>query len=205
MLLRVKNEPKFALWSLIMIYRIGYLVGSLSAHSVNRKLANSLVRLAPGNLEFSEIPIRDLPLYDRDLDGDFPASAVSLKAAIEAADALLFVTPEYNRGVPGVLKNAIDWASRPSGQNSWDWKPAATIGASPGKLGTALAQESLRATLSFLNVPQMNSPEAFIQATPGFFADDGSIGNPGTEDFLRLFMQRYEQFVARVINVLPQD
>lgn len=119
-------------------------------------------------------------------------------------DALLFVTPEYNRGVPGVLKNAIDWGSRPAGQNSWAKKPSAVIGASTGKLGTALAQQSLRGSLTFLNVPQMSAPEAYIQAVPGLIGENGEISDPGTEDFLKTFMWRYEQFVGRVLTVLPQ-
>ncbi len=186
-------------------YQIRYLVGSLSSASINRSLATALIRLAPDNLEFTEIPISGLPLYNRDVDEDLPPSAKELKRSIEAADALLFITPEYNRGVPGVLKNAIDWGSRPAGQNSWAKKPSAVIEASTGKIGTALAQQSLRGSLTFVNVPQMSAPEGYIQMVPGLIGEDGEITDPSTEEFLRTFMSRYEQFVSRVLTVLPHS
>jgi chromate reductase len=186
------------------MYRVGYFVGSLASDSINRKLAAALLRLAPSNMEFSEIPIRDLPLYSRDYDDDFPAEARALKEAITSMDALLFVTPEYNRGLPGSLENAIDWASRPWGTNSLSRKPSAMIGASTGKLGTAVAQQNLRSVLSFCNVPQMTAPEAYIQFTPGLITDDGEVTNVGTEDFLRNFIVEFEQFMARVLTVLPR-
>ena len=148
-------------------YTVGYLISSLSVDSINRTLSKALIRLAPDNLAFQEIAIRDLPLYNRDLDDDYPPAGRALKDAIAAVDAVLFVTPEYNRGVPGVLKNAIDWASRPHGTNSFAHKPSAVIGASPGKIGTAVAQQSLRGALGFCNSPQMTAPEAYIQFTPG--------------------------------------
>jgi chromate reductase len=144
-----------------MSFTVGYFVGSLSERSINRILAIALIRLAPQDLELREIPIRDLPLYNRDLDDDYPPPARALKANIEAVDALLFVTPEYNRDIPGSLKNAIDWASRPWGTNSLSRKPSAVIGASTGKIGTAVAQQNLRSILSFCNSPQMNAPEAY--------------------------------------------
>ena len=186
------------------MYRVGYFVGSLASDSINRKLAVALVRLAPSSMEFFEISIKDLPLYSRDYDDDFPAEATTLKEAITAVDALLFVTPEYNRGLPGALKNAIDWASRPAGTNSLSRKPAAMIGASTGKLGTAIAQQNLRSILSFCSAPQMSAPEAYIQFTPGLITDDGEVTNEGTEDFLRRFMAEFEQFIARVLTVLPR-
>ena len=123
-------------------YKVGYLIGSLSSTSINRKLANALIKLAPSTLSFSEIPFRDLPIYSPDYDADFPAPGKALKEAIKAVDALLFVTPEYNRSIPGGLKNAIDWASRPYGTNSFARKPSAVIGASPGAIGTAVAQRA---------------------------------------------------------------
>src|SRR5690606_16551145 len=126
---------------------VGYLVGSLAKGSLNRKLANALVRLAPERLQFSEIPIKDLPLYSYDYDDNYPEVARQLKQAIAASDAILFVTPEYNRAIPGGLKNAIDWASRPYGKNSFTNKPSAVIGTSPGAIGTALSQRDLRAVL----------------------------------------------------------
>jgi len=130
-------------------YRVGYFVGSLSSRSINRELSKALLRLAPEELGFHEIPIGALPLYSPDFDGNYPPEAVALKDAIRRSDALLFVTPEYNRSIPGALKNAIDWASRPWGDNAFDQIPAAVIGASTGAIGTALAQQSLRGVLSF--------------------------------------------------------
>jgi len=185
-------------------YKVGYFVGSLSSTSVNRALSRALVRLAPPDLEFREIAIRDLPLYSPDYDGDFPPEARALKAAIDGSDAVLFVTPEYNRSIPGALKNAIDWASRPWGQNSFDHVPAAVIGASPGQIGTALAQQSLRAVLSFCNARQMTAPEAYIRATPGLFGDDGSVGDESTAGFLKQFMEEFRDHVERVLTVLPR-
>jgi chromate reductase, NAD(P)H dehydrogenase (quinone) len=125
-------------------YTVGYIVGSLSTESINRILSKALVRLAPDDSSFSEIPIKDLPLYNQDLDADYPPAGRALKEAISAVDAVLIVTPEYNRGIPGCLKNAIDWASRPWGTNSLARKPSAVIGASPGKIGTALLAQDVR-------------------------------------------------------------
>jgi chromate reductase len=183
-------------------YSVGYIIGSLSTESINRTLAKALVQLAPDHLKFVEIPIGDLPLYNRDLDTDYPPAGRALKDAIAGVDALLFVTPEYNRGVPGVLKNAIDWASRPHGTNSFAHKPSAVIGASPGKIGTAVGQQSLRSALSFCDSPQMTAPEAYIQVTPGLITELGEVTDKGTERFLRDFMEAFDVFVARVLAVL---
>jgi len=188
----------------VTTYKVGYFVGSLASDSINRKLAAALVRLAPSNLEFTEISIKDLPHYSRDYDDDYPVEARALKETITSVDALLFVTPEYNRGLPGALKNAIDWASRPWGTNSLSRKASAIIGASTGKLGTAIAQQNLRSVLSFCNAPQMSAPEAYIQFTPGLITDDGEVTNASTEDFLRNFMFEFEQFIARVLTVVPR-
>jgi chromate reductase, NAD(P)H dehydrogenase (quinone) len=187
-----------------MTYSVGYFVGSLSEKSINRTLSKALVRLAPAQLELQEISIKDLPLYNRDLDGNYPAEAQALKDALARVDAVLFVTPEYNRDIPGSLKNAIDWASRPWGQNSFSRKPSAMIGASPGKIGTAVAQQNLRSILSFCNSPQMNVVEAYIQFTPGLIDDDGEVTDETTEEFLRNFMNEFEQFITRVLTVLPR-
>jgi chromate reductase len=185
-------------------YNVGYLVGSLATASINRKLANALVRLAPPTLAMTEISFRDLPLYSYDYDADYPPVSRALKQAIAAVDAVLFVTPEYNRSIPGGLKNAIDWASRPWGKNSFARKPSAVIGASIGMIGTAVAQQSLRSVLSFCNSPQMNSPEAYIHFTPGLITDDGSVTNEGTEKFLRDYMTELHAFIVRVLTVLPR-
>jgi chromate reductase, NAD(P)H dehydrogenase (quinone) len=185
-------------------FKVGYLIGSLAAGSINRKLAVALTRLAPADLEFTEIAIRDLPLYSYDYDADFPPVARTFKDAIAALDAVLFVTPEYNRSIPGGLKNAIDWASRPYGQNSFTRKPSAVIGTSPGAIGTAVAQQHLRSVLSFCNSPQMNAPEAYIQFKQGLITDQGEITNESTAEFLRNYMAEFHQFIVRVYTVLPR-
>ncbi|WP_297972161.1 NADPH-dependent FMN reductase [uncultured Amaricoccus sp.] len=186
-------------------YRVGYLIGSLAKGSINRKLATALVRLAPVELEMVEIPFRDLPLYSYDYDEDFPPAAREFKAALAAVDAVMFVTPEYNRSIPGGLKNAIDWASRPYGRNSFARKPSAVIGASTGKIGTALAQQSLRGVLSFCNSPQMTAPEAYIQFTPDLIDDEGVVSVPATEDFLRTWIAEFAAYIGRVYTVLPRQ
>lgn len=185
-------------------YRVGYLVGSLATQSINRKLSQALVRLAPQELQMQEIPFRDLPLYSYDYDAAFPPVATKFKEAIASVDAILFVTPEYNRSIPGGLKNAIDWASRPYGKNSFSRKPATVIGTSPGAIGTAVAQQSLRSVLCFCNAPLMNSPEAYIQFTKDLITDDGQVSNKGTEEFLRDFMVEFHRFIIRVYTVLPR-
>ena len=180
-------------------YKIGYLIGSLASTSINRTLGTALIRLAPAELEFTEIPIRDLPLYSSDYDADFPPAGRALKAAIEASDGILFVSPEYNRSIPGALKNAIDWGSRPWGTNSFARKPTGIIGASPGGIGTAVMQSSMRGVLSFLDAPQLNSPEAYIQFDADVFTPDGEVANEGTKTFLRHYMEEYSAFVQRVL------
>ncbi len=157
------------------MHQVGYLIGSLAKNSINRKLAKALVQLAPPQLQMREISFKELPLYSYDYDADFPPIARAFKDSIASVDAVLFVTPEYNRSIPGGLKNAIDWASRPYGKNSFARKPSAVIGASPGAIGTAVAQQSLRSVLSFCNSPQMNAPEAYIQFSPGLITDDGEV------------------------------
>ena len=186
-------------------YRIGYFVGSLSSTSINRTLSKALIRLAPSDLEFTEIPIGDLPLYSPDFDTDYPPEAVALKEAISASDGVLFVTPEYNRSIPGALKNAIDWASRPYGENSFDHVPAGVIGASPSGLVTALAQQSLRGVLSYCNARQMTSPEAFIQFDPDAYGEDGEVTDESLRKVLTDYMQEFRDHVERVLTVLPRD
>lgn len=186
-------------------YSVGYFVGSLSRNSINRKLAKALIRLAPRELEFTEISFGELPLYSYDYDADYPAVAREFKAAIAGVDAVLFVTPEYNRSIPGALKNAIDWASRPWGTNSFTRKPSAVIGTSPGKIGTAVGQQHLRSILSFCNSPQMNSPEAYIQFEKGLITDDGEVTNDSTAEFLSNYMKELYGFIGRVYTVLPRN
>ena len=186
-------------------FTVGYFIGSLSSQSINRLLSKALVRLAPADLRMVEIPFRDLPLYSPDHEAIYPPVAQALKDAINAADAVLFITPEYNRSIPGGLKNAIDWASRPYGKNSFARKPSAVIGASPGALGTAIAQQHLRSLLGYCNSPQMNAPEAYIQFTPGLITDEGLVTKPSTEEFLRGFITEFDGFIRRVYTALPRN
>lgn len=185
-------------------YRVGVIVGSLSKGSINRVLSRALAWVAPDDLELVEIGIGDLPLFDYELEGDFPPAARALKDALAGVQAVLFVTPEYNRSIPGPLKNAIDWATRPWGQNSFDHLPAAVIGASPGNLGTALAQQSLRGVLSFCNARQMTSPEAYIKFDPAVYRPDGEVTDDKARAFLTTFMAEFRDHVARVLTVLPR-
>ena len=186
-------------------FKVGYFVGSLATASINRLLAKALVRVAPPELHMTEIPFKDLPIYSYDYDANYPAVATAFKSAIAAVDAVLFVTPEYNRSIPGGLKNAIDWASRPYGTNAFTRKPSAVIGTSPGKIGTAIAQQHLRSILAFCNSPQMNSVEAYIQFEKGLIAEDGQVANPSVEEFLRKYMREFHGFIARVYTVLPRS
>ncbi len=185
-------------------FRIGVIVGSLSSTSINRRLSHALQKLAPEGLDFVEIEFRDLPLYSQDYDADFPAPARAWKEAIDGVDAVLFVTPEFNRSIPGGLKNAIDWATRPHGKNSFTRKPSAVIGASPGAIGTAVAQQHLRSLLSFCNSPQMNSPEAYIQYRKDMFDDEDNVIDESTASFLHRFMAEFQGFVQRCYMVLPR-
>lgn len=186
-------------------YQVGYFIGSLSSKSINRLLATALAKLSPPELALTEIPFRDLPLYSPDYEPDFPPVAMALKDAIARSDAILFVTPEYNRSLPGGLKNAIDWASRPYGKNSFNRKPSAVIGTSPGAIGTAVAQQHLRSLLSYCNAPQMNAPEAYIQFKPGLITPEGQVTVESTAEFLRTYMQEFLGFIKRVYMALPRN
>jgi chromate reductase len=186
-------------------HKVGYFVGSLAKGSLNRKLAKALVRLAPADLEMREIAFGNLPLYSYDYDADYPKVARDFKDAIAAVNAVLFVTPEYNRSIPGGLKNAIDWASRPWGQNSFTRKPSGIIGTSPGSIGTAVGQQHLKSILSFCNSPMMNAIEAYIQFTPDLISDDGKVSSDSTEEFLRNYMNEFNNFIERVFTVFPRS
>ena len=177
-------------------YNIAVVVGSLRKDSFNRQLANAIVKLAPSEFSFKQLEIGDLPLYNQDDDAQPSAQVVRLKGEIGAAQGLLFVTPEYNRSIPGVLKNAIDHASRPYGQNAWAGKTAGVLGASIGADGTALAQQHLRNVLAYLDVPTLGQPEAFIQAKEGLFDGAGNIG-PGSQAFLQGWMDKYVAWVKQ--------
>ena len=177
-------------------HKIAVLVGSLRKDSFNRKLADALARMAPEGIEFTQLEIGDLPLYNQDDDGAPAASVTRLKKAISEASGVLFVTPEYNRSIPGVLKNAIDHASRPYGQSAWAGKPAGVIGVSIGAIGTALAQQHLRNILAYLDMPTLGQPEAFIHAKDGLFDADGNIG-AGSKDFLQGWLDSFLAWVKK--------
>jgi chromate reductase len=178
-----------------MTYRIAVIVGSLRRDSFNRQLADALATLAPQQLELVQVRIDDLPLYNQDDEGN-PAEPVRrLKTEVAQAQGVLFVTPEYNRSIPGVLKNAIDHASRPYGQSVWGDKPAGLIGVSVGAVGTAVAQQHLRTILAYLDMPTLGQPEMFIQNKPGLFAQGGGIAADDTKQFLQKFMERYAEWV----------
>jgi chromate reductase len=185
-------------------FKVGYMIGSLAKNSINRKLAKALVKLAPQELDMVEIGFADLPLYSYDYDADFPPPARAFKEALSKVEAILFVTPEYNRSIPGGLKNAIDWASRPYGTNSFTRKPSAIIGCSPGSIGTAIAQQSLRSVLAFCNSPQMNAIEAYIQFTPNLITDDGEVTNEKTREFLQNYITEFFNFISRVYTAIPR-
>jgi chromate reductase, NAD(P)H dehydrogenase (quinone) len=180
-----------------MTYRIAVLVGSLRRDSFNKQLAGALAKLAPRELEFVPVRIDDLPLYNQDDDANQAESVRRFKAEIAASHGLFFVTPEYNRSVPGVLKNAIDNASRPYGQSAWTGKPAGIMGASIGAIGTAMAQQHLRNTLAYLDVPTLGQPEVFLQVKDGFFTPAGEIAHPGTKQLLQGWMDKYAAWVKR--------
>jgi chromate reductase len=181
-------------------YQIAVIIGSLRKNSVNRKLAAAVVRLAPEDFCFWQVSIGSLPLFNQD-DEAYPSETVQrFRAEIQKAHALLFVTPEYNRSIPGVLKNALDQGSRPLGQNVWAGKPAGILGVSSGVLGTALAQQHLRNILSYLDVPTLTQPEVYMQAKEGLFDEQGNIGQ-GSLQFLQNWMNRYVAWVKKLIPV----
>lgn len=178
-----------------MAHHIAVVVGSLRRESFNRQLAQAVISLAPADFTFEFIDIGSLPLYNQDFDADYPEAGKQLKQRIEAADGLLFVTPEYNRSIPGVLKNALDWGSRPWGTNSWSKKPGAVIGTSVGATGTALAQQHLRNVLAYLDVPTLGQPEVFVKHDPAVINEKGEIVNDGTRKFLQGFVDNYVAWV----------
>ncbi|RST56384.1 NADPH-dependent FMN reductase [Variovorax sp. MHTC-1] len=175
--------------------RIAVIVGSLRKDSFNRKLALSIAQLAPSDFTFEHLRIDDLPLYNQDDDGNQAPAVMRLKSEIVASQGLLFVTPEYNRSLPGVLKNAIDNASRPYGQSAWAGKPAGVIGVSVGAIGTAVAQQHLRNVLAYLDVPTLGQPEAFLQNKEGLFDDKGHIADGSTKKFLQGWVDKYVAWI----------
>lgn len=176
---------------------VAIIVGSLRKESFNRKLANVLIAMAPPSLKLEIVEIRQLPLYNQDDDANPPAASAAFKARVQKADAVLFVTPEYNRSMPGVLKNAIDIASRPYGKSAWDGKPGAVISLSPGPIGAFGANHHLRQSLVFLNVPAMPQPEAYIGNAAKLFDESGKLIEQSTRDFLQKFLQAFAQWIER--------
>lgn len=182
------------------IVRVAVIVGSLRKDSINKKLAGAVEKLFPPDFVFERIEIGGLPLYDQDFDADYPPAAQAFKRRIEAADALLFVTPEYNRSVPGVLKNALDIGSRPWGKNSFAGKPGAVIGASIGAIGSALAQQHLRNSLVFLDVATLAQPEVFVKFSDGLIDADGNVADEGTRKFLQDFADKYAAWARKQLG-----
>ena len=181
---------------------VAVVVGSLRKDSVNRKVANALAALTP-NLTFNFVEIGDLPFFDQDLESNPPAQWVRLRQEIAAADAVLFVTPEYNRGMPAVIKNAIDVASRPYGHSVWNGKPGAVISVTIGSQGAILANHQLRQSLVFLNVPTLAQPEAYISGALGLFDDKGALINDSTAGFLTAFGQAFSAWIEKIIADVP--
>jgi len=192
----VRCKPPFLQEIVMSKYQIAVVVGSLRHDSFNRKLASAVVKLAPAEFSFKQVQIGDLPLYNQDDDANQAESVKRLKNEIKSAQGLLFVTPEYNRSIPGMLKNAIDHASRPYGQSAWAGKPAGVLGASVGVTGTAMAQQHLRNVLAYLDVPTLGQPEAFIYVKEGLFDGAGNIG-AGSKKFLQDWMDQYVAWVIK--------
>jgi len=177
---------------------IGLLIGSIRKDSTNRKLAKALEKLAGDRLVFKHIAIDGLPLHNQDLEANMPEAAANLKKQIESVDGLLFVTPEYNRSIPGVLKNAIDWASRPYGKNSFAGKPGALCGASAGGPGTAMAQQHLKNIMLYLDIPTLGQPEVYLQFPKDLIDADGNISKEDTQKFLAGFVDKYVAWVEKL-------
>lgn len=177
--------------------KIVVIVGSIRRDSINRKLAGALTKLAKPGTQFTFARIDDLPLFSQDLEPSPPAAVTRLKGEIEAANGVLIVTPEYNRSIPGVLKNAIDWASRPYGKNSFDGKPTTAIGTAMGNIGTAAAQQHLRSILTYLNVIQMGQPEGYIVYKPDMVDANGHVADESVRKFLQLYMDKFTGWVER--------
>ncbi len=178
--------------------KIAVVVGSCRKDSINKQLAQALAKLAPPELKCEFPRIDDLPLFSQDLEQPPPASVVRLRSEIAAAKGLLFVTPEHNRSIPSALKNALDWGSRPYGQNCWAGKPAALCGASPGAIGTAMVQAHLRSVLGYLDVPLLGQPEVYLQMAPGLIDANGDVTNEKTKQFLQSFVARFAAWVGKV-------
>ncbi len=178
-------------------FKVAVVVGSNRRGSINRTLAQALTKLGDEELAFSFVEIGDVPLYNQDLEADLPTSVTCMKTAIEAADAVLFVTPEHSRSIPAVLKNAIDWVARPYGQNSWAGKPVAITGTSPGAIGTAVAQQHLRSILGDLGATVMGG-EAYVSFKPAMIGQNGDVDDKDVRGFLKSFIDQFAVHVGRL-------
>ena len=181
-------------------YKIAVIVGSLRKESFNLKTAKAMMDMAPDSLELEFMDISGLPMFNEDLEANPPKEWVNLRKEIQAADGLLFFTPEYNRSVPGVLKNAIDVGSRPYGENSWDGKPAAVVSVSIGAISCFGANHHLRQSLVFVNAPTMAQPEAYIGGASELFDDNGKLTNDSTKEFLKDYMTAFEKWIHTVLK-----
>ena len=181
-------------------FDIAVLVGSIRRESYNRRLADAIAAMLPSEFSLRQLEIGDLPLYNQDDDADQPAPVKRLKSEIAAAHGVIFVTPEYNRSVPGVLKNAIDHASRPYGESAWKGKPAGILGTSVGSTGTSMAQQHLRNILAYLDMPTLGQPEIFLQVREGTFGETGGIANAHTRNYLQPWVDAYAAWVKRFAN-----
>lgn len=181
-------------------YKVAVMVGSLRKESFNRKLANALEKMGGERFDMEFLEIGSLPLYNQDLESDFPQEATRIKDSIRDADAILFVTPEYNRSVPGVMKNAIDWASRPYGDSAFAGKPAAVCGTSPGAIGTACAQQDFRSMMGYLDVPLMGAPEVYLQFKDGMIDGNGNVTSDDTREFLQGFVDKFAAWVEEHVD-----
>lgn len=180
------------------MHKVAVIVGSLRRESINLKLAKALIKLGQHRLDCHLVKLDDVPMYNDDYWADPPASVTRLKADIAAADGVLFVTPEYNRSVPALVKNTVDWGSRPRGQNSWAGKPVSIVGASQGAIGTAVAQAQLRNSLLILGVILMGQPEMYLTYKPGLIDGDFKITDDSTVKFMTGFLEKFAVWIARM-------
>lgn len=185
--------------------KVAVFVGSSRPGSINRKFAKALAKLASAKLDFQVVEVNDLPFFDPERENNLPASVQRMKEAVAAADAVLFVTPEYNRGVPAVLKNALDWGTRPYGTNVWDSKLATVTGASPGAIGTAVAQHQLRTMLTAVGALVLGQPEVYLAYKPELIDDDGNVTDEQTAAFLQGYLDKLASLAARLSTRAAQS
>lgn len=180
------------------MYTVAVIIGSLRKNSINKKLARALEKAGEGIVRFKVVDLADIPVYNQDLEAELPAPVRKMKEEIASCDGVLIVTPEYNRSIPGMLKNVLDWGSRPYGQNVWAQKPTAVAGCSGGSVGTAVCQSHLRSVLTFLGAYLTTQPEMYIVDKPGLIADDGAVSEPSTVKFMQGFLTGFVQWIDKV-------